>query len=111
MHEAETPIACDLGKLDAAERRRERELLAWFRALPAGARIGEGSIRYTIPANAATLAALGELLAYERVCCPFLEFRLEIGAGELADLTIHGSDVALDLVLEEFGHADGGGEE
>jgi hypothetical protein len=103
MSEDGLPIACDLGTLDASERRRERELLAWFRDLPCEARRGEGAVRYAIPADAATLAALGELLAYERRCCPFLEFCLCVTSAERAELEIGGSSAALDLVLAEFG--------
>lgn len=110
MTAAEPPIACDLGKLDDGARRRERELLTWFRTAQVEARREAGAVRYALPADAATLAAVGELLAYERLCCPFLGFHLEVDGEERARLTIAGSDAALDLVLEEFGRASIGGD-
>lgn len=101
----EPPVACDLGRLDDGDRRRERELLAWFRAAQLSARREVGAVRYALTADARTLAAVGELLGYERLCCPFLEFRLEVGRGKRARLTIAGGEAALDLVLAEFGGA------
>jgi hypothetical protein len=106
MPRPEHPIACDLGRLGEPERRRERELLARFRGFARAAARNGASIRYDLPTDAATLAAVGELLAYERLCCPFLGFELRVTA-EAAHLEISGSAAALDLVLEEFGGVAG----
>jgi hypothetical protein len=96
------PIACDLTKLGPEERRRERELLEWFRGATTAAAETADGWRFELPADAATLARLGELLALERHCCPFLTFRLEIVAGSPAALEISGPVGARELVAAEF---------
>jgi len=106
MPRPERPIACDLGRLGEPERRRERELLARFRGFARVVERGAESVRYDLPSDAATLAAVGELLAYERLCCPFLDFELRVTA-EAAHLEVLGNAAALDLVLEQFGGAAG----
>jgi len=103
MNPPKPPVACDLGALGADERDRERELLARFRGSARAARRESDRVRYELPADAATLAAVGELLAYERRCCPFLAFRLTVDATDGAVLEVSGDETALDLVLAEFG--------
>jgi hypothetical protein len=85
------PLACDLSRLTPVERRREQELLAWFRGQPRRAEETERGWRFHLEPRPDLLAALGELLALERLCCPFLEFQLEVGAAELASLHICGA--------------------
>lgn len=74
------PVACNLGTLTTEQRRREQEILAKFRAAQLPASAIDGGYRFDVPCGPADLAELGEFVALERLCCPFLSFRLSIGA-------------------------------
>ena len=50
-----------------------------------------------------TLSEIGELLALERRCSPFLSFHLEVDSAERALLTISGPDGAHDFIEATFG--------
>ena len=71
-----TAFVCDLHALNAEQRRRYpevREQLQWcvqeVEELPDGY-----AFRY--PGNTGTLSLIGEFIALERLCCPFLDFAL-----------------------------------
>lgn len=98
----DAPFACDLSTMSTPQREREKSLLAGFRRsflrfeeLPEG-------WRFFVPATQESLRDVGELLALERVCCPFLEFRLEVGPGELAVVEIRGREGAKAVIAAEF---------
>jgi hypothetical protein len=96
------PIACRLDLLDSAERRREQELLAAARVTFGPMRESADGQRVTVPAD--FLPALGELLALERRCCPFLAFSLEVPAeGGEVGLHIHGGPGVKEFVARTFG--------
>ncbi len=84
------PIACDLSKLDDTARRREQQLLARFRSVLVLMSETESGFKFSLPADPETLSDLGEFLALERLCCPFLSFQLQVSAEEQADLEISG---------------------
>src|SRR4029453_3179996 len=73
-----SPIACRLDLLNAEQRRREQELLAVARAELSAPVETEAGYRFAV--RPALLGPLGELLALERRCCPFLAFTLEVEA-------------------------------
>jgi protein-tyrosine-phosphatase len=100
--EDDLPFACDLTRLSAVQREREKALLAQFRTLAHRAEESETGWRFFVPATPEVLAAVGELLALERLCCPFLRFALEVGPGELAAVHIHGREGAKAFVAAEF---------
>jgi hypothetical protein len=84
-------IACDLSKLDDAARRREQQLLREFvtmvRQMPVVET--ENGFRFTVAADPGSLSRLGEFIALERLCCPFLTFSLEV-ADDGATLHVFG---------------------
>ena len=82
------PIACDLGALSSAQRTRERALLAEFRGIFRDAQETDQGYRVVIPDDPLVLSRLGELVALERLCCPFLAFDLSIPA-ERGLVTLH----------------------
>ena len=95
-------VACNLFALDQDERAREGMLLEMFRSLPASVEWTGSAHRMLIPNDAATLAGVGELLALERRCCPFLHFSLEVNAADHAVLTISGPHGSREFVEETF---------
>jgi hypothetical protein len=96
------PIACNLGALSLEQREREQNLLAEFKSLQRRARPIDAGYSFEIPDGPATLARLGEFLALERLCCPFLSFRLAVGS-ELAPvvLEVTGDDAAAQAFVRD----------
>jgi hypothetical protein len=71
-------IACDFEALSCAQRTREQALLAEFRRIFRDAQETDQGYRVVIPDDPLVLSRLGELVALERLCCPFLAFDLSI---------------------------------
>ena|ERR1700675_5039668 len=74
----ESPLACNLGAFTPAERPRYDAL----RRKVAAAVIGKQDLRDGIALRIATdrilLAEVAEWISFERKCCPFFDFRLDI---------------------------------
>lgn len=92
MNSTTPAIACDLHALTDAERNREQILLQTFRSLLGNGTWSGSDVRFELPADAGTLSQLGEFLAYERRCCPFLRFQLAVDSADAATLTISGPE-------------------
>jgi hypothetical protein len=104
MSKADLPIACDLNALTAEGRERRRATLGsvartiiWRVELADGFELGLDGARLD-------LAALGDWIALERQCCPFLHFRLEIEPSGKITLALTGGPG-----VKEFLHAEMGG--
>jgi len=85
------PIACNLSALDEQEQQRRRHLASNLR--DAVHEIVPASDGYTFRfAEVETdLREVAEFISLERRCCPFLEFKLEVGgANESITLRIRG---------------------
>ena len=88
-----SPIACNLGALSPEQRKREQTLLAEFRSSPPNARPINNGFRFEVASEPEALARLGEFLALERLCCPFLTFKLTVGsAGVPVTLDVYGDE-------------------
>ncbi len=98
----EVPIACNLSRLNGDQRQRERELLAEFRKRWGKESETDDGVWFAAAAHPEELARLGELLGLERLCCPFLAFRLEVTCAESCRLHISGPSGAKELILAEF---------
>jgi hypothetical protein len=98
----EPPIACDLSRLKADQRKREQELLGKFRKQWARGAETDDGVWFSAAAHPEELADLGELLGLERLCCPFLAFRLEVTQEEICRLYISGPPGAKAVILAEF---------
>jgi hypothetical protein len=83
-----SPIACVLGALTPDEQQRERELLELARSSVTGSEATATGYRLHFADGEALLASLGELVALERRCCPFLAFELRSEA-EHGAVTLH----------------------
>lgn len=97
-------IACNLSALSPEQRRREQELLAEFRSSGMRHRPINNGYRFEVAADPEALARLGEFLALERRCCPFLQFDLAIGSGEgPVTLDVYGKAPSVgDLIRDTF---------
>jgi hypothetical protein len=102
MNAHEIPIACNLSRLSGDQRKREQELLAEFRKRWGKEAETDDGVWFSGAAQPEELASLGELLGLERLCCPFLTFRLEVTQEESCRLHVSGPPGAKDLILAEF---------
>jgi len=85
----EQAIACQL--TDNEFRARRDGLLAAVRKMVVTATWGRDGLALEVPPSSDALGALLELIAAERMCCPFLQFRLEAGPADAPTrLTITG---------------------
>ena len=97
-------ISCNLGALSPEQMRREQELLTEFQSSRTHPRPIDNGYRFEVPADPKALARLGEFLALERRCCPFLQFDLAIhsGAGPVT-LDVYGEDPSVgDFIRNTF---------
>jgi hypothetical protein len=74
----QSPIACDLVNLNEQEKARREELVGDLRgAMIEHHELPQG-IAFAFESKASTLVDLVEFIAFERVCCPFLNFDLKV---------------------------------
>ncbi|HEY2487750.1 MAG TPA: hypothetical protein VGI36_21620 [Candidatus Binataceae bacterium] len=101
---AEIPIACDLNALTPAERERRRTLVgALAQAIVDRAEVDHG-FELRVDAAKLDLPALAEWIALERRCCPFLNFTIELAAGDgPVTVALSGADGVKDFLRAEMG--------
>jgi hypothetical protein len=75
---AETPLACDLDAISASDRPRYNELRRMLAAAVTGTRELPDGIAVQISTERIALAQLAEWISFERKCCPFFEFRIDV---------------------------------
>jgi hypothetical protein len=75
---SESPLACDLDAISAVDRPRYGELRRMLAdAITSNRELPDG-IAIQIAIEGMTLEHLAEWISFERKCCPFLEFRIDI---------------------------------
>ena len=74
----EIPIACDLDAISATDRPRYNELRAMLRPAAVGKRELPDGIAIQISTERMALAQVAEWISFERKCCPFLEFTIDV---------------------------------
>ena len=101
---AEIPIACDLNALTPAERERRRTLVgALAQATVDRAELDHG-FELRVDVAKLDLPALAEWIALERRCCPFLNFTIELAAGDgPVTVALSGADGVKDFLRAEIG--------
>jgi hypothetical protein len=75
---SESPLACDLDAISASDRPRYNELRKMLAASAIGKRDLPDGIAIQISAERMPLAQLAEWISFERKCCPFFEFKIEV---------------------------------
>jgi hypothetical protein len=97
------PVACNLNAFTAEQGERHRALVAALRAGVRAVREVENGWAYEMPSDADTCRAAMEFATLERLCCPFLTFRLEMvpQAGTLT-LTLTGPDGTKEVLADFF---------
>ena len=75
---SESPLACDLDAISASDRPRYNELRKMLAASAIGKRDLPDGIAVKISTERMALAQLAEWISYERKCCPFFEFKIDV---------------------------------
>jgi len=72
------PLACDLNAISASDRPRYNELRRMVGAAVAGQRELPDGVSIQISTERMALAQLAEWISFERKCCPFFEFTIDV---------------------------------
>ena len=73
-----SPLACDLGAISASDRPRYHELRRAVAASVIGKRELPDGLAIQINTARIALPQLAEWISFERKCCPFFEFRIDL---------------------------------
>src|SRR5262245_15936593 len=102
MMSSSAPIACNLAAIRDAERPRYFALRAEVLATVLNVtELGDG-FALQLRADRQGLVALAEWIGFERLCCPFLVFRLAIEGDGPVRLDLGGGEGVKDFLRAEF---------
>ncbi|MFW5941404.1 MAG: hypothetical protein ACOC9X_02750 [bacterium] len=73
-----SPIACDLTVMDKAQRERHEQVGRRLFASVQGVEELADGYAFRFPAETDVIADMGRFVAYERLCCPFFDFAIEV---------------------------------
>lgn len=76
----ESPLACDLTAISAGDRPRYNELRRMVGTAVTGKRDLPDGLAIQIATNRLALSQLAEWISFERKCCPFFEFRIDLAS-------------------------------
>src|SRR5215218_9774745 len=79
----EPTVACDLMAMDSEQRERYQALRRRLSDDFQEARDLEDGYAFKHSSEADVLVALAEYVSLERLCCPFFDFAIEVGRGEV----------------------------
>ena len=98
------PIACNLNALNNAEQQRRAELSARLqKSVHAVVPIPDGYI-FRLPSNGRALLEVAEFISFERRCCPFLSFQINLNeSDEAITVQLSGPDGVKEFLAAEFG--------
>jgi hypothetical protein len=94
---AEIPIACSLDKAQLAKR---VVLVAGLAAAAAERKPITNGFALRFRPKAGLVTELAHFVELERACCPFLTFRIDVGAGGAISLAVSGPVAAQDIIRE-----------
>lgn len=98
-----TALACNLGAISSAERPRYSALAKRVKAAISESRELRNGYAFTIRAIEVSLPELAEWISFERLCCPFLQFQLQVSGQETVwHLTLTGPSGAKAVLEHEF---------
>jgi hypothetical protein len=75
---SESPLACNLDAISISDRPRYGELRRMVAAAITGKRELPDGIALQIATERMALGRLAEWISFERKCCPFFEFRIDV---------------------------------
>jgi hypothetical protein len=75
------PIVCNMNAFNAEQQARYTQITALLRDAVREVAEVEDGFTFSFPADASLCLAAMEFATLERLCCPFLRFRLELAPG------------------------------
>ena len=75
---SESPLACDLSAISASDRPHYNELRRAVAASVVGKRELPDGLAVQIDIDRIALPQIAEWISFERKCCPFFEFRIDL---------------------------------
>ena len=75
---SESPLACDLSAISASDRPHYNELRRAVAASVIGKRVLADGLAIQIDIGRIALPQIAEWISFERKCCPFFEFRIDL---------------------------------
>jgi hypothetical protein len=101
---SESPLACDLDAISASDRPRYHELRRMLAASVTGQRELPDGIAVQISTERIALAQLAEWISFERKCCAFFEFRIDVApASGPVWLSVTGRAGVKEFLSQAFG--------
>lgn len=99
----QSPIACLMNALTAAERARRAEVLAVLTRRATGMAETADGLAFVLSGEPDTPALAGEFISYESRCCPFLRFDLTVAPdGGPVRLAMGGGEGVRDFLRATF---------
>ena len=103
--QTDPPIACTPKALDAAQRRRQTELLGVVRGKTLKTVELTDGYSIQLPNDPATTLQAAEWAALERRCCGFAEFAIELRLDDTLWVTVTGKAGVKEVLAAEMGFA------
>jgi hypothetical protein len=99
----ESVFVCRPESLSASQRERWQTLLKQLSAAKQEVRELQGGYAFYLPANPSIIRDTSEWITYERLCCPFLDFSLEVqGEAGVVWLKLTGRKGVKEFLRSEF---------
>jgi hypothetical protein len=97
------PLACDMNVFTPAEREAHAQNTVQLVGIMQGNHEIENGFEITFPNETQIITRIGEFIALERLCCPFLIFTLNVlSKDEPVRLSITGPDGTQEFLRMEF---------
>ncbi|HQU94160.1 MAG TPA: hypothetical protein PLK77_17815 [Pyrinomonadaceae bacterium] len=101
MTQSKESAFCNLKAMSAEERTRYNEVKAKINASKSGVSELPNGYSFSLKADKDMIREVGEFLSYEKSCCPFFEFAVNIKE-ETLTLAITGPEDAKDIIKGAF---------
>ena len=99
------PLICNMGVFTPAQREVHIAVTSQLFQTVQDVREAENGFEFTFP-SPTSLAKMGEFMANERLCCPFLEFTLKVSSDNAPiALSLTGPQGTQEFLRFEFGEA------
>ena len=97
------PLACNMNVFTPAERELHIQTTNTLFQSVRNIREADSGYEFSLPGTSDTIVQVAEFISRERLCCPFLEFRLEVLPDyEVSTLLLTGPEGTQEFLRAEF---------
>jgi hypothetical protein len=97
------PLACNMNVFTPAERELHIQTTNTLFQSVRNIREADSGYEFNLPGTSDTIVQVAEFISRERLCCPFLEFRLEVLPDyEVSTLLLTGPEGTQEFLRAEF---------